>query len=66
MKIDMGSQAITLRLKQASELRRLCLALADSSIGRNVRRNFSENPQVRRTSLALGASKPLARLSKAP
>ncbi len=28
MKTDMSSQAVTMRLKQTSELRRLCLALA--------------------------------------
>lgn len=48
MKIDMSPEAITQRLKTAAELRRLCLALADSSAGREVRRKFHDEPQVRR------------------
>jgi hypothetical protein len=54
MKIDMSARAVTLRLKQANELRRACLALADSSAGRKIRKQFAANESVRRTSKALG------------
>ncbi|MCX7014128.1 MAG: hypothetical protein NTW86_16530 [Candidatus Sumerlaeota bacterium] len=52
MKIDMSAKAVTLRLKQANELRRLCLALANSSAGRKIRKEHPENDVVRRTSRA--------------
>ena len=32
MKIDMSPEAITMRLKQTSQLRRLCIALADTRL----------------------------------
>lgn len=53
MKIDMSPEAVTRRLKTAAELRRLCLALADSSAGREIRGKFHDEPQVRRTDEAL-------------
>ena len=54
MKIDMSSRAVTMRLKTVSQLRRTCLSLADSSAGRKIRKKFSTNKQVQRTSQALG------------
>lgn len=54
MKIDMSRQAVTLRLKQASELRRTCLALANSSAARDIRKKYTANKLVQRTSRALG------------
>lgn len=54
MKIDLGSEAITRRLKTVDELRKLCLSLADSSIGRKIRENHPDVPTVRRTSRAMG------------
>lgn len=54
MKIDMSPAAVTRRLKQASELRRLCLSLASSSAGKKILEEFPENETVKRTSQALG------------
>jgi hypothetical protein len=54
MKIDMSPRAVTLRLKQVGQLRRACLALANSSAGRKIRQRFAENPSVQRVSHALG------------
>ena len=55
MKIDMSPAAITLRLKQVSQLRRACLILAKSSAGLRIRRIYAANESVQRTSLALGS-----------
>ncbi len=55
MKIDMRSSAVTLRLRQVSQLRRTCLTLAQSSTGLRIRRKFAAaNKSVQRTSRALG------------
>jgi hypothetical protein len=54
MKIDMSTAAVTLRLRQVSQLRRACLTLAKSSAGVRVRRRYATNKSVQRTSLALG------------
>ena len=54
MKIDMGPLAVTLRLKQVNQLRRACLALANSSNGLRIRRKHAANKSVQRTSQALG------------
>jgi hypothetical protein len=54
MKIDMSPHAITLRLKQVNQLRRTCLALAQSSVGRKIREEYKANESVQRTSKALG------------
>jgi len=54
MKIDMNPAAVTLRLKQVSQLRRTCLALARASSAREIRRRCEGNKTVERTSLALG------------
>jgi hypothetical protein len=54
MKIDMSSRAVTMRLKTVNQLRRTCLSLADSISGRKIRKKFSANKQVQRTSQALG------------
>jgi len=54
LKIDMSKEAVTLRLKTVSELRRLCLSLADSSAGKSVSKKHSDNPSVQRVSRALG------------
>ena len=53
-KIDMTASAVTARLRQVEELRRLCLILADSSAGRDIRKRFKANKLVQRTSHALG------------
>lgn len=54
MKNDMSREAVTLRLKTVSELRRVCLSLADSSAGKSVRKKYPDNPSVQRVSRALG------------
>ena len=54
MKIDMSPHAITLRLKQANQLRRTCLALAQSSLGQKIQKKYRANESVQRTSKALG------------
>jgi hypothetical protein len=54
MKIDLSSDAITRRLKTVDELRKPCLSLADSSIGRKVREAHPEDPAVQRVSRAIG------------
>lgn len=54
MKIDMSSEAITRRLGQVDELRRLTLSLARSSVGREVAAKNSHNKNIQRTRLALG------------
>jgi hypothetical protein len=54
MKIDMSSEAVTRRLRQVAQLRRVCLSLARSSAGRDIARRFPANQTVQRTSRALG------------
>jgi hypothetical protein len=54
MKIEMSSRAVTMRLKIVNQLRRTCLFLADSNEGRRIRKKFSTNKIVQRTSQALG------------
>ena len=54
MKIEMSPRAITMRLKMVNQLRRTCLSLADSSTGKKIRKQFSANKSVQRTSHALG------------
>jgi len=54
MKIEMSPRAITMRLKMVNQLRRTCLSLADSSTGKKIRKQFSANESVQRTSHALG------------
>lgn len=56
MKIDMSPRAVTLRLRQVSQLRRACLALADSNVGRRIRQRSLENPSIQRVSRALGCT----------
>ena len=42
MKVDMSAQAVTIRLKRASQLRRLCLALGKAkSLDRKAKDNQS-------------------------
>jgi len=43
MKPDMSAAAITKRLKQTSELRRLCIALGGDRLKRRLRRELLEN-----------------------
>jgi hypothetical protein len=43
MKIDMSPAAITRRLKQASELRRLCIAPSSARMKRAKKRNLSDH-----------------------
>jgi hypothetical protein len=54
MKVDMGPEAISRRLRQVRQLRRVCLSLARSSTGRDIARRFPANQAVQRTSQALG------------
>ena len=54
MKVDMSPAAVTRRLYQVDELRRLCLSLSLSSVGRQVAKECSNNPIVKRTAMALG------------
>jgi hypothetical protein len=54
MKIDMSPAAVTLRLRQASQLRRVCLSLARSSKGVEIFARCAANTSVQRTSRALG------------
>jgi len=54
MKIDMSPDAITLRLRQVSQLTRTCLSLAKSSTALRIRQRYAANKLVQRTSLALG------------
>ncbi len=54
MKIDMTRSAVTLRLKQVNQLRRTCLALANSDVGRSIREKYAANQLVQRTSQVLG------------
>ena len=54
MKIDMSSQAVTMRLRQVDQLRRLCLSLANSDAGKIIRQKHPDNKTVRRTSEVLG------------
>ncbi len=54
MKIDMSEKAINNRLKAVSQLRKLCLSLADTSMGRQIITRFPENETVKRTGEALG------------
>jgi hypothetical protein len=53
-KIEMTPAAITRRLRQVEELTRLCLSLAESSAGREVRARCRSNEQVQRISRAIG------------
>ncbi len=54
MKIEMSPRAVTMRLKMVNQLRRVCLSLADSSEGKKIRKKYSANKLVQRTSQALG------------
>jgi hypothetical protein len=54
MKIDMSAQAVTNRLKAVNQLRKTCLSLANSSVGKRIRKQFSANKSVQRISQALG------------
>lgn len=54
MKIDMSPEAITKRLKIVNELRRTCLSLANSKVGKEIMKKYSANKSVQRTSRALG------------
>ncbi len=47
MKIDMSPEAVTRRLKQASELRCACLILADSSAGKKIREHFAAEDRAK-------------------
>ena len=54
MRIDMSPEAITRRLRQVAQLRKVCLELARSSTGLEIRRKKIANKSVQRTSEALG------------
>ncbi len=53
MKIDMGPEAVRVRLEQVESLRKLCLSLARSSAGREIVMKHAANGKVRRTTQAL-------------
>jgi hypothetical protein len=63
MKIDMSPSAVTLRLRQVNQLRRTCLALANCSVARRIRKKYAANQLVQRTSHALGR-RPMPSASK--
>jgi hypothetical protein len=54
MKIDMSPEAVAGRLRIVNELRKICLSLANSSAGKEIRKKYSTNKSVQRTSQALG------------
>ena len=56
MKIDMRSEAVTRRLRQVEQLRRLCLSLSSSSAGRDIARRYPDNERVQRTNRSLPAT----------
>jgi hypothetical protein len=43
MKVDMSSRAVTIRLQQTSELRRLCLSLGKNQMLKALRDNLEKN-----------------------
>lgn len=57
-KIDMSSEAIALRLKTVSELRRTTLILANSDVARAIRKKNPSHPISKRVALALGEISP--------
>jgi len=54
MKIDMSPKAITKRLRIVNELRRTCLSLANTEVGKEIMKKFSANKSVQRTARSLG------------
>lgn len=56
MKIDMRPEAVTRRLRQVEQLRRLCLSLSSSSAGRDIARRYPDNERVQRTNRSLPAT----------
>ena len=58
IKLDMSSDAIALRLKTVSELRRATLTLAKSDVAKAFRKKNPNNPISKRIALALGEISP--------
>ena len=58
IELDMSSQAIALRLRTVSELRRATLTLAKSDVARAIRKQNPNNPISKRVALALGEISP--------
>ncbi|OQY54216.1 MAG: hypothetical protein DRR08_21240 [Candidatus Parabeggiatoa sp. nov. 2] len=56
--VDMSPEAIEYRLREVEKLRRLCLFLADSDVGRKIRKTNPENEASKRVALALGEISP--------
>jgi hypothetical protein len=54
MKLDMSEEAVKRRLEQGRMLNKVCLSLANTSIGREIAEKFPDNEIVKRTSMALG------------
>ncbi len=54
MKIDLSPDAVAKRLRLVNELRRVCLSLANSSVGREIMKKNPTNKIVQRTAQALG------------
>jgi len=54
MKLDLSPEAIAQRLNVVNELRRACLSLANSSMGKEILKKNSANKSVQRTLGALG------------
>lgn len=54
LRIDMSPAAVTRRVRLVDQLRRLCLSLADTSAGKDIRKRFGANKLVQRTSQNLG------------
>lgn len=53
MKIDMSLKAITKRLKTVNELRRTCLSLANTEVGKEIIKKCSVNKSLQRTARSL-------------
>lgn len=54
MKIDMSAETVAKRLRFVNELRKVCLSLAKSSVGREIMKKNVKNKTVQRTAQALG------------
>jgi hypothetical protein len=54
MKVDMSPKAVTLRLKQVAQLRRVCLALAKNQRGLKIQKERGLNKSDGQDSLGVG------------
>ena len=54
MKIDMSKNAITNRLKTVNQLRKVCLSLANSSAGAQIRKQAADKQRVEHVARRVG------------